>query len=339
MHIEANSLDDLLQEIFRRLLNGRNKICPSKGPAREIVGSLLTLREPLARFSRTESRATLFSCLGELLWYLSGSDDLGFIKYYIPAYTNFSDDGVTINGAYGPRIFRPIGTSQWERVDKLLREKPDSRQAVIQVFDADDITKETKDVPCTCTIQFLARRRKLHMLTSMRSNDAYLGLPHDVFSFTMLQEIMARSLGLEVGTYKHAVGSLHLYDQDRPNAEAYLSEGWQTQMAMPAMPTGDLWPSIGWLSTVEQSIRGGDLTPITANGVDPYWIDLARILRIKALLSAGRRREAVVEKRSMASKVYDAFIRRKENAIGPSPQLSLPGLNDPLGDTSLEGDR
>ena len=43
------------------------------------------------------------------------------------------------------------------------------------------------------------------MLTYMRSNDAYWGLPHDVFAFTMLQEILARSLTLELGTYKHAV--------------------------------------------------------------------------------------------------------------------------------------
>ena len=90
----------------------------------------------------------------------------------------------------------------------LLRDKSTSRRAVIQVFDAVDLTKPHKDIPCTCTLQLLLRDRRLHMLASMRSNDVFKGLPHDVFAFTMLQEIMARSLGVEIGTYKHAVGSL-----------------------------------------------------------------------------------------------------------------------------------
>ena len=59
----------------------------------------------------------------------------------------------------------------------------------------------------------------------MRSNDAFKGLPHDVFCFTMLQEIFARTLGVHVGVYKHAVGSLHLYDKDRQKANQYLKEG------------------------------------------------------------------------------------------------------------------
>ena len=53
------------------------------------------------------------------------------------------------------------------------------------------------------------------------------GPDHDVFAFTMLQEIMARSLGVEVGTYKHAVGSLHLYEDDRQKAQQFDSRGLQ----------------------------------------------------------------------------------------------------------------
>ena len=48
----------------------------------------------------------------------------------------------------------------------------DTRQAVIQIFDAADVRARRVDVPCTCTVQFLPRAGKLHVVTSMRSNDA-----------------------------------------------------------------------------------------------------------------------------------------------------------------------
>ena len=60
----------------------------------------------------------------------------------------------------------------------------------------------------------------------MRLNDALVGLPHDVFCFTMLQEIVARSLSVELGGYKHAVGSLHLYKTHVDAAHQFLEEGW-----------------------------------------------------------------------------------------------------------------
>jgi thymidylate synthase len=100
----------------------------------------------------------------------------------------------------------------------LLQKRPASRRAALQIYDARDLAQEHKDVPCTCTLQFFVRDGRLEMATYMRSNDAYLGLPHDVFAFTMLQELVARSLGVEVGVYRHMVGSLHLYEVDRANS-------------------------------------------------------------------------------------------------------------------------
>ena len=104
MYLEADTLDDLLRKVFTRLLRSKNRPSPSKGANREQIGSLLTIRHPRARFSRTEQRATLLSCLGETLWYLSGSSSLDVIEYYIPHYRKFSkllDDAVVAEGAYG----------------------------------------------------------------------------------------------------------------------------------------------------------------------------------------------------------------------------------------------
>src|SRR5690606_4963573 len=122
--------------------------------------------------------------------YLSKSNNLDFIKYYIPPYHKASDDKVTIHGGYGPRLFNMNGhINQVDNIINLLKTNPSSRRAVIQLFDAEDLLNYHSDIPCTNTLQFTIRDDKLIMMTSMRSNDAFLGLPHDIFCFTMLQEI------------------------------------------------------------------------------------------------------------------------------------------------------
>ncbi len=212
----------------------------------------------------------------------------------------------------------------------MLKHKKDTRQAVIQIFDAADLQNSTTDVPCTCTLQFLARGGSLHMFTNMRSNDAYLGLPHDVFAFTIIQELVARNISLEVGVYNHAVGSLHLYDDNERQAKEYLDEGWQEKITMPPMPAGDPWPSIEWLQGMETSIRLGHGESLNFEGINPYWADLARLLRIKALFDANDKRGIVREKNAMSCKVYDAFIRGKaEKALidRNESQLRLPEID------------
>lgn len=210
---------------------------------------------------------------------------------------------------------------QIERVTALLRSKVDTRQAVVQIFSSRDLGH--KDVPCTCTLQFMARGGRLHMMTSMRSNDAYLGLPHDVFAFTWLQEVVARTIGQEVGEYHHAVGSLHLYEEDEQRAREYLEEGWQEHMAMPPMPAGDPWPSIKWLLATEARIRGGDTGPLDGADVTSYWADLARLLLIHAHLKTRNLRGIVELKKAMTTPVYDAFIRSKARGNAAHSEMPL----------------
>jgi len=256
MYFKAASLDDLMNEVLSRLLKPRaSHIEPGKGGATELVGVMLELTNPRARLSRTETKGTLFSCLGEFLWYMAGKGDLQTISYYIKKYEESAETDGTINGAYGPRLYSMDGVNQIHNVIEAIK-KTDSRQAVIQLFHARDIDKKYRDVPCTCTLQFFRRHGLLHMHTNMRSNDAFLGLPHDVFAFTMLQELLARTVGSEVGKYCHSVGSLHLYDEHRSQARAYLDEGYQSHVEMPAMPTGDPWKC---------AAKMGDVRKLTAD--------------------------------------------------------------------------
>src|ERR1700724_2138509 len=213
MRISGRILDDLLRKVFPKLLASTNHISATRKSARELTGVLLELERPLARLSRSETRGRPFSSLGEFLWYLSRDNRLDFIRYYIPDYDNETEDGETVYGGYGPRMFRQRGQDQIRNVITQLRDNPTSRRAVIQIFNAEDIERRHTEIPCTCTLQFFIRRNRLHMLTTMRSNDAYIGLPHDIFCFTMLQEVVARALDRDVGYYRHFVGSMHLYEK------------------------------------------------------------------------------------------------------------------------------
>lgn len=277
--IEADTFDDLLHRVLERIIANGGRIEPSKGPALEETAVLLRLTNPRSRLSRSYGRSKLVSALGELCWYLSGSDDLESIRYYIPQMKRDANGG-RLEGAYGPRLFRGEGGGQFPRVIQTLKDKKDSRQAVIQVFDESDLSRD-KDIPCTCTLQFLLRDSLLDLVVTMRSNDAYIGLPHDLFSFTMLQELVARSLGVEIGAYSHFVGSLHLYDRNRSDADEYLGEGWYSPStaSMPPMPGGDPWAAVGELVSMEHRIRTAEPADLDLGSLGGgYWGDLAKVL-------------------------------------------------------------
>lgn len=321
MSIAGKTLDDVLRQVFERLLKG-NLISPSKGECWEETGILLEIANPRARLSRTETRGRAFSGLGEFLWYMSGSNRLDFIMHYIDGYDECTDDGETIHGGYGPRLFNQRGCNQIENVVSVLGERPDSRRAVIQLFDAEDLARHYKDIPCTCTLQFLIRSNKLHLIVTMRSNDAYLGLPHDAFCFTMLQEYVATILGIEPGAYRHFVGSLHLYTKHKESAQQYLDEGYQSTVLMPEMPAGDPRPAMRKLLDAEEAIRQGREPNADVWDLGPYWADLVRLLLVFA--ASGEEEKIDALKAQMAFSKYAPYIdtrkliRRRPKDVRPT---------------------
>jgi len=337
MHLlQSDTLDDLLRRVFDRILRAGTDIGASRGQNRELCSVLLHLTNPLARLSRTETKRMLFSALGELAWYLSGSKQADFITYYIKLYKDDTEVDGTIHGAYGPRAFHPEGASQFDNVMALLRERPTTRKAVIQLFDGDDLKGEYKDVPCTCTLQFFVRGGRLNLAVAMRSNDAYFGLPHDVFAFTMIQEIAARTLGYQLGHYSHFAGSLHIYQPFIAEARQYLDEGWQDSLvaAMPPMPPGDPWPSINVFLKAETAVRSGRPPGKRRMATLPdYWQDLVRLLHVYSLWKRDRRSEIPAIKKQMASPVFNEFIgqRAKPRKTAPKsgqPQLFTAGIDE-----------
>ena len=301
-NVSADNLDDLMGLVFKKLLSNRGvfRVESTKGKSTEVFEALLELKNPRARLSRSQTRARIFSAIGELIWYLAGEESIDFIEYYIPGYRNFSNDGKIASGAYGPRLFglkaglRKKNQSEWNKMISTLRRREGSRNALIQIYSNSDAYDDNKDRPCTCSLHFVIRNSKLHLHVHMRSNDAYKGLPHDIFSFTMLQEIASCELGLELGTYQHSVASLHLYDdetnnqkgvlhQTRTNAKKFLDEGLHDFKPMPNMPKEDPWISIEELIIAEKNIRAGNIDFNDFKNTSPYWKDFAILLKIHSV--------------------------------------------------------
>ena len=252
----------------------------------------------------------MFSCLGELVWYLAGSGSIDHIGFYLPRYSDEAESDGTVHGAYGTRLFADAG--RLEMAIETLRNKPDSRQAIVQLLDANDLTGGYGHIPCTATLQFMLRSGHVDMMVYMRSNDAYLGLPHDIFAFTMLQELVARTLSAELGTYVHMVGSLHLYDKDRADAKEFLREGLASFRPMPPMPPGDPWTAVERLIMAEKALRMGGEIELDVIG-EPYWDDLVRLLSAFALwkILGGAGDRIATIRQSMHSNVYDVFYSDK----------------------------
>lgn len=144
-----------------------------------------------------------------------------------PGFERYIDEG-KFHGAYGARI-----SYQALNAVRKLQHDPQTRQAVITLWDPWLDNLEGKhDYPCTVMIQFEAENRSLlhgswalNMNVVMRSNDAWLGLPYDMFQFGQLQFTVARALGWSVGCYRHTALSLHLYTRDAIAAERIAIPG------------------------------------------------------------------------------------------------------------------
>lgn len=317
LRLVSDTLDDLQHRVLAKLLDSPTYITrATRGEFREVSSVLLELRNPRARLGRGVRQGRLFSSLGELLWYLAGSNELNFISYYIKKYRDESSDGITIRGSYGERLFK---SNQIYRVIGLLRSKNTSRRAVLQLFHQKDLRNDF-EVPCTISLQLLLRNGKLDMIASMRSNDAFIGMPHDIFAFTMIQEIIARELDVDVGRYVHFVGSLHLYSDSIPQARAYINDGFQRRQAMPAMPIGSPLRAIKTLLSAEREIRENGKAPDSVKELESYWGDLAILLRAYKYIVNKDYKGAHRLKDRLSSNFYHQYIDlRVKKAIKQAP--------------------
>lgn len=215
MQIIAETADKLFDVVAAALLRDEYKI-EDAGMHSEIVNANLVLTDPTCNtMCNCKRKMPIRYAIGELCWYNSCNRTVEAIAPFSKFWENVSDDGKLVNSNYGYCIHYKYFFDQWDMVKQLLQTNPNSRQAVIHIKEARDLVNDpTKDVNCTIALQFFIRNGKLDMITTMRSNDVWLGLPYDLFNFTCMQIQLAMELGVGIGTYYHNAGSLHLYKRD-----------------------------------------------------------------------------------------------------------------------------
>jgi thymidylate synthase len=221
------------------------------------------------------------------------------IGYYAPMMRQSSGDGRTLTGtAYGRTLFTTtgrVGRTQWQRVLDLLTKDNDTKRAVLSIFHPDElIIDDNPDVSCTIAAQLLLRDGALHMSCYMRGNDAFMGLPSDVFSFTVLQELAAHQLGVRVGRYSHHVGSMHINLPNKSKVRSLLAEvdapGYQPPpFRFPAMPADACMTSLRLLVQEEAGLRANrhqhTATSVAATGLAPYWQQVLLLLELYRQIS------------------------------------------------------
>ena len=226
------TVNDALPDLARHVLDG-DELGSRKGErVLERLHQQITLTEPWDRYPRLGLRkASLPAQIAETMWILSGRNDVEWLSYYLPRAVEFSDDGETWRGGYGPRL-RNFGgrmfgdavgpTIPVDQLDAVIRElqaNPTSRRAVLGIWDplmdAPRAGEEPwKDVPCNDFISFQSRLGELHAHVFVRSNDLMWGWSGiNAFEWSVLQEVIASILGIEVGTLTFSISSLHAYDR------------------------------------------------------------------------------------------------------------------------------
>ena len=173
-----------------------------------------TILEPRARRITNEDRGWKEEYAeAEWQWYLSGDRNtkkLGELYGKVPEiWKRMSDSDGNVNSNYG---------WQWKRNDQIgeviniLKDYRETRQATISIYDGKEIDKYTYDTPCTYAIQFTIVDNRLNMCVTMRSNDLWYGFCNDQYQFSKLQEMIAKEINMDMGTYYHFAHNFHLYN-------------------------------------------------------------------------------------------------------------------------------
>ena len=175
-------------------------------------------------------------------------DELGFFP---------SDDGETFFGAYGPKI-----VAQLDYVVAKLLEDQDTRQAGLTIWRENP--PATKDVPCTVAAFFNIRNGQLNAHVFMRSSDVWLGVPYDVFNFSMLAHLVCAHLnkrGLRVapGHLFLTAASSHLYAINWDDAKLCVMGDVLEQHETPHILFEDPGEMMDWLRDLRETRPGDDL--------------------------------------------------------------------------------
>ncbi|HVT19057.1 MAG TPA: thymidylate synthase [Thermoanaerobaculia bacterium] len=271
------------------------------------------------------------TAIARFVWMVAGSDRLEDIAFYEPMVRRYTDNNISVPGSsYGMRLFQPRpGVNQIEGVTQRLSADKTSRRAAAVIWSPDDAVRESRDIPCAFGVFFHVRANKLISTLVMRSNNAVTLLPFNVFEFSLLGEMIARSVGADLGPFVYTAVSMHVFDRDRTRAEEIIAAYDTTKVitkVMPPMPSDP--PPIeqaNRLAQLEAKMRHShaNFTEATTQSLlseatdylDSYWLAFYRVLLSHAFLKAHQPQVAV----EVAAQLPVYFRKSVEAAIASDP--------------------
>lgn len=266
---DSGNFGTAYRNMLKEVLSYGDVVTPRDMQTRELAPYISVVNSTDSRFLYIRERHLNYAFgIMEAVQILSGYTDLKELMIYNSKMAKFADEDV-LRGAYGPRLRHARTRSRlkdelhnakynynWEvggalrrdedpwTVDQLravilkLRADKESRQAVATIWDPGvDSIAAAKDIPCNVLLMFSIRNHNLNMTVTRRSSDLVLGVPYDHLCFTMIQDVVANSLGVKPGEIVEFANSLHIY------MSLYPTELGNIQKAL-SHATGEINP--GW---------------------------------------------------------------------------------------------
>lgn len=284
MSLNYMNINDALPNLLHRVLSQGTVIESRAGKTLEITMQQILLIDPSRQKEITVAgrRASLPAQIAETMWILSGRNDVEWLSHYLPRAAEFSDDGETWRGGYGPRLraweYRhdgekwDAGIDQLKHIVDLLTNDPGTRRAVFNIYNPQIDTEPGKDIPCNNWVHFLPRGGVLHAHVAIRSNDLFWGWSGiNAFEWTSLLQVVAGLAGMVPGGVTFSISSLHLYERHWAKAREIVDTaklqgigGQRTFASSPAFAfvgtVGQLDQWVGKWFQLEGQIRKGGLS-------------------------------------------------------------------------------
>ena len=218
--IARDSVDGLVLEAIKHVRENGEPINARAGDGVQAFNVNYILKNPLNRVHVLRAPNSVSYLAREMMVYLSGTLSAEKMAKASKFWLSIQDEDGKINSNYGYYVFKqltPNGLNQYEWVINLLNQRPKSRRPLININQIQHKT-DTKDMPCTVSIQFFVQDEYLCCVVGSRSTDVITGLPYDQGFFSFLLELAHKDLvergheGLKLGYCMMKATFTQLYD-------------------------------------------------------------------------------------------------------------------------------
>lgn len=252
----------------------------SSSPTIELLNYSFTITNPYNCLFYSKDRIiSLPYAVGLLIWSLAGSDNAEWLSYYHPNVNIIFEDASHLSGAFGRRMFNYLGIiNQVDKMVEKLKSLPTTRRATITITVPEDHIVDNKEFPCALGTQYFIRENKLHSITYMRAQSAMVVMPYDAFLFMNLQIAIASKLNIEVGSYTHNAGTIHIYKDEVKKTEKILTNKFHNVDLFQVPHDLNNFSSFQELISIEKRIRNTEKHNIPFFEEPNYFSDIKNIL-------------------------------------------------------------